>query len=99
VAGRPHGESGRRLDARGADLRRRHAAALIYGNQVATPAITGVVETNNNPLWIGGNEPYGEYFDGLIDDVRVYNRALTQADIQTDMNTPINWTAVPTLFF
>jgi hypothetical protein len=58
-----------------------------------------VVETNNNPLWIGGNEPYGEYFDGLIDDVRVYNRALTQADIQTDMNTPINWTAVPTLFF
>ena len=30
-----------------------------------------------NPLWIGGNSPYGEYFQGLIDEVRVYNRALT----------------------
>ena len=36
-------------------------------------------------MWIGGNSPYGEYFHGLIDDVRVYNRALTQAEIQTDM--------------
>ena len=42
-----------------------------------------------SPLWIGGNSPYGEYFHGLIDEVRVYNRALTPTEIQTDMNTPV----------
>ena len=31
----------------------------------------------------------GFYFNGLIDEVRIYNRALTQAEIQTDMNTPL----------
>ena len=39
-------------------------------------------------MWIGGNQ-YGENFSGLIDDVRVYNRALTPAEIQTDMATPL----------
>jgi len=28
-------------------------------------------------------------FNGRIDDTRIYNRALTPTDIQTDMNTPI----------
>jgi hypothetical protein len=31
----------------------------------------------------------GFYFNGLIDEVRVYNRALNQAEIQTDLNTPL----------
>ena len=35
----------------------------------------------------------GFYFNGIIDEVRIYNRALTQAEIQTDMNTPL---AAPT---
>ena len=47
----------------------------------------GAIQSSSDPLWIGGT-PYGEYFHGLIDDVRVYNRALTQAEIQTDMATP-----------
>ena len=32
---------------------------------------------------------WGEYFNGLIDEVRVYNRALSLTEIQTDMNTPV----------
>ena len=40
-------------------------------------------------LRLGGNGIWGEWFAGLIDDVRVYNRALTAAEIQTDMNTPV----------
>jgi Domain of unknown function (DUF1929)/Bacterial Ig domain/Concanavalin A-like lectin/glucanases superfamily len=40
-------------------------------------------------LWIGGNSPYGEYFQGRIDELRVYNRALSQAEIQADMNTAV----------
>ena len=39
---------------------------------------------------MGGNQPYGEYVRGLIDEVRVYNRALSQAEVQTDMNTAID---------
>jgi Concanavalin A-like lectin/glucanases superfamily len=42
------------------------------------------------PLRIGGTVLYGEYFQGRIDEVRVYNRALTQAEIQQDMNTPVS---------
>ena len=62
---------------------------FINGTQVASQATTGAIQATDNPLWIGGNSPYGEYFQGLIDEVRVYNRALTQADIQADMNTGI----------
>ena len=28
-------------------------------------------------------------FNGRIDDVRIYSRALTQTEIQLDMNTPL----------
>ena len=45
---------------------------------------------NSNPLQIGGNSIYrSRYFQGRIDEVRVYNRALSQTEIQADMNTPI----------
>jgi hypothetical protein len=40
-------------------------------------------------LQIGGNTVWGEYFAGLIDDVRIYNRALTAAEISNAMNTPV----------
>lgn len=35
------------------------------------------------------NEPYGSwryYFEGLIDDVRIYNRALSESEIQALFN-------------
>ena len=41
------------------------------------------------PLRIGGNTIWGEYFAGQIDEVRVYNRALTAAEIQGDMNRAV----------
>jgi glucose/arabinose dehydrogenase/PKD repeat protein/chitodextrinase len=68
----------------------------VNGTQVATRGANGTIQTVANPLWIGGNQPYGEYFQGLIDEVRVYNRALTATDIQTDMNTSIVPTAPDT---
>ena len=36
-----------------------------------------------------GRRTGGYYFNGTIDEVRIYNRALTQAEIQLDMNTPL----------
>ena len=62
---------------------------FINGTQVATAAQTGSISPSNNPLWIGGNSPYGEYFNGLIDEVRVYRVARAEPDIQADMATPV----------
>ncbi len=44
------------------------------------------IVNSTRPIWIGGNEAWGEYFDGQIDDTRIYNRALSQAEIQAAMN-------------
>ena len=67
-------------------------AVLLYvnGSQVASTPKTGSITTSTNPLTIGSDSFYGQYFQGLIDEVRVYNVALTAAQIQSDMNTPIN---------
>jgi len=42
-----------------------------------------------------GRRTGGYFFNGLIDEVRIYNRALSQAEIQTDMITPIGGAAPP----
>ncbi len=61
----------------------------VNGTQVASTAHTGTIATSTNPLQIGGDNLYGQYFQGTIDEVRVYSTALTQTQVQTDMNTPI----------
>ena len=61
----------------------------VNGAQVSSVAKTGSIVTSTNPLQIGGDNIYGQYFAGLIDDVRVYNSALSQSEIATDMNTPV----------
>ena len=65
----------------------------VNGAQVATRSKTGTYTTSSNPLQIGGNTFYWQYFKGKIDEVRVYNRALGAAEIQQDMNTAV--TAAP----
>lgn len=62
----------------------------VNGVQVSSRAQTGAIATSNSPLRIGGNAVWGEYFQGRIDEVRVYNRVLSQAEIQSDLNTAIN---------
>jgi len=61
----------------------------INGVQAGSGAVTGSAATSNSPLRIGGNSIWGEYFRGLIDEVRIYNRALSATEIQVDMNTPV----------
>ena len=68
----------------GANLR-----LYVNGTQVASQARTGNIATSTNPLQIGGDSLYGQYFQGTIDEVRVYNVALTATQIQSDMATPI----------
>jgi hypothetical protein len=61
----------------------------VNGVQVASKAVSGALTTSNGALRIGGNSVWGEYFAGLIDEVRIYNKALTAAQIQADMAAPI----------
>jgi glucose/arabinose dehydrogenase/PKD repeat protein len=63
------------------------AALRLYvnGTQAASLALTGAMAVSTGPLTIGGNGVWSEWFAGLVDDVRVYDRALTAAEIQGDM--------------
>jgi len=61
----------------------------VNGVQVSNRAQTGQIAISTNPLQVGGDSIYGQYFPGKIDEVRVYNRALSAAEIQHDMNTPV----------
>jgi hypothetical protein len=61
----------------------------VDGTQVATRAVTGGLLNSAGALRIGGNNVWGEWFKGLIDEVRVYERALTAAEIQADRNRPV----------
>ena len=61
----------------------------MNGVLVGSRALTGGLQTSTSPLRIGGNAVWGEYFAGRIDEVRLYNRALSAAEIATDMGTPI----------
>ena len=68
----------------------------VNGTQVASTAHTGAITTSTNPLQIGGDSIYGQNFAGMIDEVRVYNTALTATQIQTDQTTPITPTGPDT---
>ena len=61
----------------------------VNGVQAASTAVSGSIIVSSGALRIGGNLVWGEYFNGTIDEVRIYNGALSAAQIQTDMNTPV----------
>lgn len=61
----------------------------VNGVQVNQVAQTGNLTASANPLRIGGNSIWGEFFAGQVDDVRIYNRVLTAADIMADMNSSV----------
>ncbi len=62
---------------------------FVNGTQVASGALAGTAALSASPLRIGGNSVWGEWFAGLIDEVRIYNRALSAAEIATDRDTAI----------
>ena len=59
--------------------------AALVRNQAAV----GTITRTTNPLRIGGNVIWGEWFHRLIDEVRIYNRVLSATEIQADMNAPL----------
>jgi concanavalin A-like lectin/glucanase superfamily protein len=61
----------------------------MNGAQVASQARTSPITVTADPLQIGSDSVFGQYFQGIIDEIRIYNRALSATEIQRDMNTPI----------
>jgi len=51
--------------------------ALLLGTDSTAPVAIGSTGDNHDP------------FEGTIDDLRLYDRALTQGEIQSDMNTSL----------
>lgn len=67
---------------------------FVNGVLSATAAATGSIVTTTDPYWIGGETAAGgEYFKGNIDEIRVWNTARTQCEINTYKNCEIATTA------
>lgn len=62
----------------------------VNGTQVALLAASGNILASTGVLRIGGNSIWTQFFNGRIDEVRVYNRALGPSEIASDMNTPVS---------
>jgi Concanavalin A-like lectin/glucanases superfamily len=56
----------------------------LVDNGAAAPTVTSEGE-----LEIGGSTDTSDWFDGRIDEVRIYNRALDEAEVDSDMEAPI----------
>src|SRR5262249_26764774 len=61
----------------------------VNGVLAGSGSATGTITTSTGALRFGGNSIWGEFFSGLIDEIRVYNRVLSLPEIQSDMSTPI----------
>jgi chitodextrinase len=77
---------------------------FVNGKQVSSRTVAGSLTTSLSALRIGGNAVWDEWFDGAIDEVRVYRRALSAGEVARDMKSPIKLAvdsappSAPTLF-
>ncbi|MBL7813671.1 MAG: fibronectin type III domain-containing protein [Saprospiraceae bacterium] len=58
----------------------------INGTLVATVAGTGAIGTNPESVFIGTRGSWENFFNGRIDDARIYNRALSATDVSALYN-------------
>lgn len=68
------------------------SVTYVNGQPVSTSHWTlegGAFGPADAQVEVGASSWWGDYLNGVLDDVRVYAVALTQAEIQTDMSTPV----------
>ena len=61
---------------------------FVNGVEASNKVIGGNIIASTGALRIGGDSIW-RFYSGLIDEIRIYNRALSAAEIQTDMNSPV----------
>jgi hypothetical protein len=67
------------------------AVVRLYVNGALAGSISyaGVIPASTGVLRLGGNSVWTEWFAGVLDDVRIYDRALGATEIQQDLQTPV----------
>jgi hypothetical protein len=63
---------------------------FLNGVQVGTRVVAGTLPNSTGALRFGGNNVWAEWFAGRLDEIRIYDRALTQAELQADMTRPVS---------
>jgi concanavalin A-like lectin/glucanase superfamily protein len=61
----------------------------VDGAEVSSRPTTGALLTGTGQLRIGGSSTAGQFFSGLVDEVRVFSRVRTAAEIAADMNAAV----------
>ena len=61
----------------------------VNGTQAGEVVLSGPLTASSGALRIGGNLVWDEWFAGTIDEVRVYDRALSASELQSDMADPV----------
>jgi len=61
----------------------------VNGVQVGQKPLIGTITAGFGLLRIGGTQTGASWFNGDIDEVRVYNQAISAAQVATDMATPV----------
>jgi glucose/arabinose dehydrogenase/chitodextrinase len=61
----------------------------VNGALVSTKALSATLTARTNIMRMGADASPGQYYKGLLDDVRIYNRALSASEVLTAMNTPL----------
>jgi hypothetical protein len=64
------------------------AQFYVNGALATTVSLSASITARGNPLRLGADANTQQFFKGSLDDVRIYARALTAAEIQADMATP-----------
>jgi hypothetical protein len=64
-----------------------NGADVTNRSDVVSSGTISAIDPSN--IRIGSNQPFGEFLSGAVDEVRYYNKLLSLAEIQNDMNTPI----------
>lgn len=75
-----------------------HLAIVFDGSQVrfylngavsTTKPLAAVLTARSTPLRLGADADTWQFFKGALDDVRLYNRTTTAAEVTADMNTAV----------
>jgi predicted GH43/DUF377 family glycosyl hydrolase len=64
----------------------------IDGSLVASTSYSGSIKSDTGPLYIGRDDGYSRYFNGSIDEVAIYSRALSADEILEHYNNGIKAT-------
>jgi hypothetical protein len=81
-----------------------HLAAVFNGSQVQfyvngglvrTQPLAATIQSRGNRLHIGADASPAQFHKGLLDEVRIYNQALSGLEVQTDMNAGSSGAARP----